>query len=143
MNDKRRLASLIIWWCEGTKARRDKRWKNSYIRPIEVTNTDPKLIKLFMDFVRKDLQIEDIKLKAQIQIHKGDNQEEIEKFWSKISGIPLSQFNKTIVREVGKKVGKTRGTFKVRIYNQKKFEEMEKLLETELEEISSGSSSVG
>lgn len=134
MNEKRKLISLIIWWCEGTKIRKDKRWKNSYIRAIEVTNTDPKLIKIFIDFLRFDLGIENIKLKAQVQIHKGDNQSEIEKFWSIVSGIPISQFNKTIVRKKGNKIGKNKGTFKVRTYDKIKFEEMKKLLEAELKE---------
>ena len=138
MNKKRRLASLIIWWCEGTKIRKDKRWKDSYNCPIEVTNTDPKLIKIFIDFLRQDLGIEAKKLKAQVQIHKGDNQAEIESFWSKVSNIPLSQFNKTIIRETGKKIGKTKGTFKVRVYSKSKFEEMKDLLEEELKEVITG-----
>ena len=105
--DKRTLISLIIWWCEGTKARRDKRWKNAINCPIEVTNINPVIIKLFIDFLRKDLGIANSALKAQLQIHKSDNKLELEQFWTEISGIPLSQFNKTIIRETGNKIGKS------------------------------------
>ena|SRR5579872_5406299 len=118
MYTKRSLISLIIWWCEGTKARKDKRWKNALNCPIEVTNTNPDIIRLFIDFLREDLHVSNSDLRAQVQIHEGDNQTIIEEYWSKISGIPTSQFNKTIVRKAGKKIGKTKGTFKVRMYDK-------------------------
>ena len=106
VKNKRRIIALIIWWCEGTKLRKDKRWKNTYHGVIEVTNTDARIIKLFIDFLLEDLNIPLLKLKAQLQIHDGDNQIEIEEFWRKVSGIPVSQFNKTIIRSIGNKVGK-------------------------------------
>lgn len=130
--NKRQLISLIIWWCEGTKPRKDKRWKNVYTHPIEVTNCDPKIIKTFVNFLRNDLKIPEEKLHAQIQIHIGDNQEEIENFWSKISGIPINQFNKTIVRPKGNKPGKNKGTFKVRTYGQEAYKTLKKYLDREL-----------
>ena len=132
MNAKRRLASLIIWWCEGTKKRKDKRWKNSYNSPIEVTNTNPKIIKIFIDFLRDDLLIPNENLRGQIQIHNGDDQAKIEAFWSKISGISITQFNKTIIRERGNKIGKNHGTFKVRMYDKMIYKKIEELLQEEL-----------
>lgn len=124
--------------CEGTKIRRDKRWKNSFLSPIEVTNTDPKIIKIFVDFLIKDLKISQEKLRGQIQIHEGDNKQEIEKFWSRNTNISISQFNKTIIRKVGNKPGKSKGTFKVRVYDKALFKKMKIMLDNELKEISSG-----
>jgi len=138
MDRKRKLISLIIWWCEGTKVRKDKRWKNAINCPIEVTNTDQKIIKIFIDFLRKDLGIANKKLKGRVQIHEGDNQAKIESFWSTVSGIPLSQFNKTIVRPKGYKVGKNLGTFTIRTYDKILYMKLCELLETELKELASG-----
>ena len=143
MNVNRRLASLMIWWCEGTKTRKDKRWKNSYNSPIEVTNTNPKIIKIFIDFLRKDLLIPEKSLRGQIQIHDGDDKTKIEEFWSKVSGIPLVQFNKTIIRKRGNKIGKNYGTFKVRMYDKIVFKKIEELLQKELKQLLPGNSSVG
>ncbi len=70
-----------------------------------------------------------------MQIHIGDNKTELEEFWSKASGIPISQFNKTIVRMIGNKSGKTKGTFKLRTYDKALFEKLGQLLESELREI--------
>ena len=138
MNKKLQTVAVIIWLCEGTKVRKDKRWKNAYSYAIEVTNTNPIIIRIFIDFLRKNLQAPDDKLRGQVQIHKGDNQKEIEAFWSKITNIPMAQFNKTIIREKGNKPGKTRGTFKVRVYDKAIFEKLQNLLTLELNDIDIG-----
>jgi hypothetical protein len=144
VNTHRSTIALIIWWCEGTKLRKDKRWKNSYLYPIEVINSDPRIIKIFSEFLQYDLGVEIGKLKGQIQIHEGDDQEEIELFWENATGIPRSQFNKTIIRSKGNKPGKNKGTFKLRTYNKALYEKLMNLLKEQLLNISeSGSSSDG
>jgi hypothetical protein len=131
----RQTTALIIWWCEGTKPRKDRRWKNAICSPIEVTNSNPKIIKIFIDFLRFDLGVNLKDLHGQLQIHEGDDKEEIETFWETVTGIAKSQFNKTIIRKIGNKPGKNKGTFKVRIYNISLFKRLSLLLEEELEKI--------
>ena len=109
----RETTGITIWWTEGTKAYREKRWQ-SWIYPVDVTNTHPDIIKLFLNFLRKDIGIDESRLKLQLQIHDGDNQEEMEKYWSKTTKIPRGRFTKTIIRPKGNKVGKSMGTCKVR-----------------------------
>ncbi|PIS14518.1 hypothetical protein COT64_02250 [Candidatus Shapirobacteria bacterium CG09_land_8_20_14_0_10_39_12] len=138
MNDRRRILALTIWWCEGTKPRKDKRWKNSYLYPIEVTNCDPKIIKIFADFLRDEIGVPNERIKGQLQIHENDNKEKIESFWSKKIGLPLSQFNKTIIRKIGHKPGKNTGTFKLRTYNKNVYLKLQSLLEKELEKADFG-----
>ncbi len=138
MDTKLQTVALIIWLCEGTKIRKDKRWKNSYSHAIEVTNTNPLIVKIFLDFLRESINVPNEKIHAQIQIHKGDNQKEIELFWSKVTDIPMSQFNKTIIREKGNKPEKTKGTFKVRLYDKATFQKLENLLTLELKEFDIG-----
>lgn len=134
---KRKVIALIIWWCEGTKARPDKRWKESksMLCSVEVTNTDWKIIKIFADFLREDVGIENKVLRGQVQIHEGDDQETLEMYWSKSIGIPRAQFDKTIVRPAGKKPGKSKGTFKLRLYNKKVFLRLQAMLDDELRSI--------
>lgn len=138
MDAKLQTIALIIWLCEGTKIRKDKRWKNAYSHAIEVTNTNPVIIKIFLDFLRKNLQVPSGKLHGQVQIHEGDDQTEVEKFWSKITGIPLAQFNKTIIRKQGIKIGKTKGTFKVRVYDKLTYQKLYELLVLELQGLNIG-----
>lgn len=110
---------LTIWWTEGTKARIDKRWKNTFNYSVEVTNTDDEIIKMFLKYLRERLDVRNEKIRLQLQIHEGDNQEDLEKFWEMETGIPRSQFNKTIVRPTGNKIGKSKGTCKLRVYDKK------------------------
>ncbi len=74
-------------------------------------------------------------MKGQIQIHEGDNKEEIEKYWEKLTGIPKSQFNKTIIRSKGNKPEKNKGTFKVRVYDKNLYLKLESLLIEKLKTI--------
>ena len=132
---KRALIALIIWWCEGTKARVDKRGRKSLNKAIEVTNTDPKIIKIFVDYLREELKVPKDKIKGQVQIHEGDDKNEIENYWVRIAGISKDQLNKTIVRKIGNKPGKNFGTFKIRVYGSKIFDKLSSLLENELKYI--------
>ncbi len=126
------IAGILLWWAEGTKSRKDKRWKNAVTYPVEITNTDPKIIKLFLTFLRKDLKVNPAKIKIQLQIHANDDVKKTLHFWSTQTQIPLKQFQKTIIRPRGQKIGKTQGTCKVR-FNDKRYhlqlqEELDNLL---------------
>lgn len=125
------VMALIIWWCEGAKLRKDKRWKNSYLYQIEVTNTDSRILKIFLNYLVKKYLVDISRIKGQLQIHKGDDQKNLEAYWSEALGIPLTQFNKTIIREAGNKPNKTKGTFKVRLYDKNIFN----LLQSELDKL--------
>lgn len=130
----RQIIGIIIWWTEGTKTYQDKRWK-SWIYPVDVTNTNPKIIKLFLDFLRYDIKIDESRLKLQLQIHQGDDQELIESFWSKITKIPKDRFTKTIIRPKGNKIGKSMGTCKVRYSDKSTYLKLEDLLKNVLTSI--------
>jgi len=124
----REIVGIILWWAEGTKSRRDKRWKNARSYPIELTNTNPSVIKIFVDFLREDLRILPERVSVQIQIHEGDNQAELEEFWAGVTGVSRQRFNKTIVRPVGRKVGKSKGTCKVRFADKATYMQLEQIL---------------
>ena len=129
----REIVGLILWWAEGTKKRRDRRWDDLWIYTVEVTNTDPRVLRIFLDFLRKDIHINEDKLKAQIQIHAGDDQEALEQYWATNLSIPIENFNKTIIRPKGNKPGKSNGTCKVRYNSKELYEKLEKKLEEVLE----------
>ena len=101
----RQIIGLIIWWTEGTKAYKRKEYKNTWVYNIDVTNTNPEIIKLFLNFLRNDIGLDESRLRLQLQIHEGDNQEEIEKFWSKLTKIPINQLTKTIlINSIARKI---------------------------------------
>ena len=122
------MLGATIWWTEGTKAYQEKRW-GSWIYPVDVTNTNPEIITKFLNFLRKDIGINENRLKLQLQIHVGDNQDQLEKYWSNVTKIPLNRFQKTIVRPAGNKSGKSKGTCKVRYSDKPTYLKLKKLLE--------------
>ena len=125
----RKVVGLTIWWTEGTKPRYDTRWGSIRINTIDVTNTNPQIIKAFLNFLRKDIKIDERRLKLQLHIHEGDDKNLIETYWSKITSIPKSRFNKTIIRPIGKKPGKSKGTCKIRYTDKKSLDKIISLLD--------------
>ena len=69
MNSKElRLAGGLLYLCEGTKLRQDLRYKNTFIYSIEFTNSNPKLVNLFIKFMIKELKIDIKKIKGQLYL---------------------------------------------------------------------------
>lgn len=134
-NEARKIIGAAIWWTEGTKAYKDKRWENVWIKNVDVTNTNPKIISAFLTFLREDVGIDEKRLRVQLQIHDGDDQNYLESFWADITNIPKSQFTKTIVRPVGNKVGKSKGTCKVRYSDKLTYDKIDKILKEVLNEV--------
>lgn len=132
---RQQLIGITIWWSEGTKSRRDVRWKNAVTYPVEVTNTNPVLMKVFLNFLREDIGIDESKLRVQIQVHEGDDVEELEKYWSNICGVDRTFFNKTIVRPIGNKAGKSKGTCKVRFSDKSTYIKLQELLTKALQDL--------
>jgi hypothetical protein len=108
------------------------RWKNAVSYPIEVTNTNSAIIKIFLDFLRYDLKIDEEKIRLQIQVHAGDSVEELEDYWGQVTAIPKERFNKTIIRPAGRKAGKSKGTCKVRFTDKKTYQLLEFRLQATL-----------
>lgn len=86
-------ASLYI--CEGTKARPDKRKKGKNFS-IELTNKDPRVISIFLEFLRRVVKAEERRIKLELFIYPDHSKRELEEYWSKKTKIPLNRFNKTI-----------------------------------------------
>ncbi len=133
-----RSIGITIWWSEGTKSRKDKRWKVARSYPIEVTNTNPQIIRVFLLFLRNIVNAPEEKICVQVQIHEGDVQSDLENYWSKVTEVPSERFNKTIVRPVGNKIGKSLGTCKVRFSDKLTYLLLEEMLLSELMKIEVG-----
>jgi len=92
-----------LYWAEGSK------------HDFSLSNTDPKLIKVFVNGLVEILEVPKDNLKISIRIYEDLNKEKCLNYWSKIVGIPVSQFiNVNVIK--GKKKGKLEfGMCRVRI----------------------------
>ena len=84
-----RLITSVIFWCEGSKRR---------LSSLYFTNSDPQLISLFIHGLRNSFPIEEKRFRAMLHIHEYHNEKKQMQFWSKVTGIPLSQFHKSYLK---------------------------------------------
>lgn len=83
------LVGAALYWAEGYKK---SRWT------LQFSNSDPAMIKLIIKFFKKICNIPHEKIKAIVQIHPNITSENAIHYWSKISGIPKTQFAKSYSR---------------------------------------------
>lgn len=91
-----------LYWAEGSK------------KDFSLSNTDPQLVKLFINCLRDVFNIKNDQFKISTRIYEDINPEESIKFWSRITGVPLENFGVNVLE--GKKRGKLKyGMARVRI----------------------------
>jgi len=86
MKDPLFIAGLMLYWGEG-----DSKTKN----PIRLSNTDPRMISLYIKFLTKSLKISRGKLRSAIILYPDLSEKKCIDFWAVVEGIPKSQFYKT------------------------------------------------
>lgn len=79
------LCSIFIW-TEGGKLSCNN---------VSITNSDPAMISTFLMLFRTAFRLNENKFRALIHIHVYHNDDQIKEYWSKITCIPLKQFNKS------------------------------------------------
>ncbi len=85
-----KTAGLMLYWAEGNK-------KNH----VGVCNSDPELIRFMMKWLRLICGVSDSRLKPYLNIHSGQDEAKIKQFWSRITGLPISQFGKSYIKKEG------------------------------------------
>lgn len=81
-----RLCAALIYWCEGAKRN---------LSNVQFTNSDPKLVSLFLYALRLGFNLDEKRLSALVHLHEYHNEERQLALWSKVTRIPLVQFTKT------------------------------------------------
>ena len=106
------LLGVGLYWGEGSKTNRGS---------IELSNTDPRIIQIHVLFLTSVFKFPMSKIHAHVGLHSHLSIVKAERYWSKVSGIPLRQFQKTSMQR--SKSGKGErdrlpfGTFTVGVYD--------------------------
>jgi len=87
--EKLKIAGVMLYWAEGAK-------KSS---GINFSNSDPKMIQLFLSFLHRICGINDSRLRVHLYMYSNQDLIETKKYWQRITNIPLNQFNKPYVRK--------------------------------------------
>jgi hypothetical protein len=80
-------AGINLYWGEG-----DSKLKNGIVRLV---NTDPRMLSLFVKFLRKFCKIPDDKILACMTLYPDLNEKKCRLFWSNSTNISPHQFRKT------------------------------------------------
>ncbi len=79
---------LGLFWGEGNKAN---------MHAVRLGNTDPALIKYFLDFLHKIYQIDKSRLRFGLQLFTDTKPDVAKRFWCKKLGVDATQFHKTTI----------------------------------------------
>lgn len=78
------LTGLMLYWAEGAKTG----------TVVSVTNSDPFVIRLFVNWLEQCLDIKRDQLRGEVHLYPDIDVHEAESYWSEVIGIPETQFYK-------------------------------------------------
>ena len=111
-----KLIGIILYLGEGGKTERGT---------ARLSNSDPEVIKMMMRFFREVCKVSEKKFRGNVHTFAHANVEKTEKYWSKISGIPRNQFQKTYIKPSSESLQKRYtlpyGTFSINVCDTKLF----------------------
>ncbi|MFA5336321.1 MAG: hypothetical protein WC324_05320 [Candidatus Omnitrophota bacterium] len=106
--DALKTAGIALYWGEGGKAGHNI---------VNFSNSDPGMVRLMMKFFKDICNVDGSKFRGAVHIHPHLDINKSERYWSKVSGIPLKQFHKTNIAvskaSKGKRDTLPLGTFKI------------------------------
>jgi hypothetical protein len=109
-----KIAGLMLYWGEGSQ------WPGETI--VDFANSNPDMIKIFLDFLRNVCAINNNKLRAYLYCYSNQDLNKLINFWIRTTKIPREQFTKPYIRndfQDGKSTKMKFGLLHVR-YNDKK-----------------------
>lgn len=93
---------LMLYWAEGDKT-------NKYF--VALTNTDPKMLKYFVTWLKKYYNIDEKRLRCRLYIWENFDETKAKEFWSKTLGI--DSFTKSYVKKSKPNIRKVRHKYGV------------------------------
>lgn len=90
-----KVCLALLYWCEGSGFRRSS---------VTFGNSNPGIISVFMQWLRDSYVIDEKKFRCTLQCRADQNIERLQRYWSRITQIPLRQFYTARVdpRTIGK-----------------------------------------
>ncbi|MBU3934574.1 helix-turn-helix domain-containing protein [Patescibacteria group bacterium] len=96
------IAGLFLYWGEGSK---------TPLAHLSISNTDPSVIKFFLNWFKRVLKIPKEKLRFYLQLYSNMNIDKEITFWSKILNVPKNQFSKPYIKNSSSTRINHRGSF--------------------------------
>jgi hypothetical protein len=122
-----KIIGASLYWAEGYKRPLVRNGRELTHHSVSLANSDPKLIMMFLRFLREVCEIPDEKITADIRIYEHMNERSLTNFWQKITGLPAKNFRKTYYGVSKSSLGKRPfnvlpyGTIQIRVNNTQLF----------------------
>ncbi|MBI4458263.1 hypothetical protein HY633_04840 [Candidatus Uhrbacteria bacterium] len=84
-----KFVAALLFWCEGSKRS---------LSQITFTNSDPRMIEIFLQALRKAYSTDERRFRVQLHLHDYHDKDAQTAYWSKVTAIPLRQFNQVFVK---------------------------------------------
>lgn len=119
------IPGIMLYWAEGDKSKTQE--------GIKFGNSDPAMIKYMMRWFRDVCKVPEQKFRIAVHIHNLLYRSDALNYWSDITNIPTTQFNKIIIKQTT--LGQRRnilynGTCYIRISNKNLFRRISGWLNT-------------
>ncbi|MFZ3044098.1 MAG: hypothetical protein WA058_03285 [Minisyncoccia bacterium] len=82
------IAGVMLYWGEGAKNPK---------QGVKFTNSDPKMVKFYVEFLKRSCRIPEDRIKAYILIYPDIEEKTCRAYWSKMSNLPWQNFTKSVV----------------------------------------------
>jgi len=125
--EKLKIAGIMLYWAEGSKPNPTNR-----MRTVDFVNSNPRMIKLFLRFLREICGIDERRLRLYLYCYANQKPENLKRYWHRVTNIPLTQFTKPYIREdfLPEKRGKMRyGLVHIRYSDKKLLSQIERWIE--------------
>lgn len=115
----------MLYWAEGYKG-------NEKSVTVDFANSDPKMIKIFLKFLREIYNVDENKLRVYLYCYSDQNIKNLIDFWQRVTFISKSQFSKPYVRSDFKETGRKmqHGMIHVRYHDKKLLLEIKNMIES-------------
>ncbi len=92
------IAGVMLYWAEGYKSK-NANW-------VDLANSDPKIIEVFLNFLRKTYEVDERKFRVLLYCYADQDVRKLINFWSELTGVPSRQFIKPYIRKDFRKDGR-------------------------------------
>jgi hypothetical protein len=123
------LIGATLYWGEGTKAE-----NVGSLKVITFTNSDPKMIAVFVKFVREIWKVKEERIRAGVHIYPTIDPDQAREYWSGITKLPPERFY--VVNQVSRASQNKRpfnllpyGTAVIKIHSRHLFHEVKGMIE--------------
>ncbi len=115
----------MLYWAEGYKG-------DETTATVDFANSDASMIKLFLLFLRKVFIVDEHKFRIYLYCYSDQDIDSLKVYWSKQTGVPLTQFSKPYIRTDFRENGRKMkyGMIHVRYHDKKLLLEIKNMIQS-------------